>query len=220
VRGSGLDPAALEFIDSVHAKMLSSAEGVELGDKDTLFMEFHAAHEATLQMGIETVREICSEFGALSFHATTDPTERKRLWQARHHSYEILKRTYPGKNFLLMDVAVPISAYPELIAYVRETLKKYDAVGYLIGHAGDGNIHVELPFDDAASYEKGKAVNEAVVYKALDLGGTSTGEHGVGIGKAPYMAREHGTALEVMRSVKQLLDPKGILNPGKIFPTD
>lgn len=218
IRGSGLDPAALEFIDSVHARMLSASDGIDLGDKETLFMEFHAPHEETLQRGIETLREICDEMGAVSFRATTDTAERKKLWQARHHSYEILTRTYPGKRFLLMDVAVPISTYPELIAFAQDTIKQHNTIGFMIGHAGDGNIHVELPFEDAASYTTVQAVNEAIVLKALDLGGTATGEHGVGIGKAPYMAREHGASLDVMRSIKQLLDPNGILNPGKIFP--
>jgi D-lactate dehydrogenase (cytochrome) len=218
VRGSGLDPAALEFIDASHCRMLNSAEGVNLDEKPTLFMEFHAAHEATLAAGLDMVKEICDELGAVSFRATMDPTERKKLWHARHHSYEIMVRMHPGKKFFIGDVAVPISAYPELIGYIEQVKAQENVVATMLGHAGDGNIHVEIPFDDEASYQKALYVNGLVVQKALELGGTATGEHGVGIGKQRYMAAEHGAALDVMRDIKQLLDPNGILNPGKIFP--
>lgn len=217
IRGSGLDPAALEFIDAENARMLSAAEGVDLGDSPALFMEFHAPHEATLEMGLKMIREICEEMGATRFRATTDAAERRRLWYARHHMFEIAVRTHPGKRFVLMDVAVPISAYPELIAYARESLDRNHAQGFMIGHAGDGNIHIGLPFDTKEGYDRAQVVNGEVVKKAIALGGTATGEHGVGIGKAPYMADEHGPALDVMRAIKQALDPNGILNPGKIF---
>ena len=218
VRGSGLDPAALEFIDAYYARILSQEEGVELGEQPVVFMEFHAAHEATLEAGVKLVREICEATGALDVRTTTDPTERRRLWHARHHAYEISQRNHPGKRMVILDVAVPISAYPELVAHVEETLVAHETEGYMIGHAGDGNLHAILPFDDDASYQQAQAVNEAVVLKALELDGTATGEHGVGIGKARYMAREHGeTVVEMMRAIKETVDPQGIMNPGKIF---
>lgn len=218
VRGSGLDPAALEFIDAAHAKMLRETEGVDLKDYPTLFMEFHAALPTTLDAGLESVREICAEMGALTFHATTDPTERKRLWHARHHSYEIMVRSHPGKQFFIMDVAVPISAYPDLIGYARDVCARDGVTSYMIGHAGDGNVHVEFPYDTPETFDKAMRLNGEIVLKALELGGTATGEHGVGLGKAKYMPSEHGAALDVMRTIKAALDPNGILNPGKIFP--
>lgn len=217
VRGSGLDPAALELIDAAHCRMLRVTEGVDLSDHPTLFMEFHAAHESTLQSGLDAVKAICEELGAISFRATTDATERRQLWHARHHSYEIMVRSHPGYQFFIMDVAVPISAYPELIGYVEQLKRETGITAYMIGHAGDGNIHVEFPFADQVEYERCMVMNGLIVEKALELGGTSTGEHGVGMGKAKYMAAEHGHALDVMRAIKQTLDPKGILNPGKIF---
>jgi len=220
IRGSGLDPAALELIDAEHCKMLNRAEDVHLDEKPTVFMEFHAAHEATLEAGLDMVKEICDDAGAVSFRATMDAAERRKLWQARHHSYEIMVRSFPGKTFFIMDVAVPISAYPELIGYVEQVKAQENVTAYLLGHAGDGNIHVEFPFDDDVSYQTAMKLNGLIVMKALELGGTATGEHGVGIGKTRYMAKEHGPALDVMRSIKQLLDPNGILNPGKIFPED
>ena len=218
VRGSGLDPAALELIDAAHARMLRETEGVDLKDYPTLFMEFHAAHPAMLDMGLEAVRDICGEMGALTFHATTDNAERKRLWHARHHSYEIMVRSHPNKKFFIMDVAVPISAYPELIDFVETVKRETNTLAYMIGHAGDGNIHVEFPYDTPESFEKAMRLNGEIVMKAIALGGTATGEHGVGIGKAKYMPYEHGAALDVMRSIKATLDPNGILNPGKVFP--
>ncbi|MGQ9888382.1 MAG: FAD-binding oxidoreductase [Aggregatilineales bacterium] len=218
VRGSGLEPAALELIDAAHAAMLRQAEGVDLTDHPTLFMEFHAAHEAALNLGLETVRAICAELGAVSFRATTDTAERKKLWHARHSSYEIMVRTYSEKGFFINDVAVPISAYPELIGYIEQLKREHGITAYMIGHAGDGNIHVEFPFASPEEYAQRQAINGLIVRKALELGGTCTGEHGVGIGKAKYMPEEHGAALEVMRAIKQTLDPNGILNPGKVFP--
>ncbi|MDX2161574.1 MAG: FAD-binding oxidoreductase [bacterium] len=218
VRGSGLDPAALELIDAAHCRMLRETEGVDLPDLPTLFMEFHAALPAALEAGLETARQICEEMGAARIHATTDPTERKRLWHARHHSYEIMVRSHPDKRFFINDVAVPISSYPTLIDYVQQVREDMGIVTYMIGHAGDGNIHCEFPFDSDESYQLALAANKRIVLKAIELGGTATGEHGVGIGKAPYLPAEHGEALHVMRAIKQVLDANGILNPGKIFP--
>lgn len=218
VRGSGLEPAALEFVDASHCHMLSEAAGVELSEDPHLFMEFHAAQEATLEAGLEIVKEICQEMGALSIRATADTAERKKLWHARHHSYEIMVRSHPDKQFFINDVAVPISAYPELIAFVQQMKAEDQVPAYMIGHAGDGNIHVEFPFATREEYERAMVANGKIVMKALELGGTCTGEHGVGIGKSKYLPAEHGPALDVMRALKQTLDPNGILNPGKIFP--
>ncbi len=217
VRGAGLDPAALEFVDAAHAVMLSQSDGVELSAHPHVFMEFHAAHNATLEAGLASVREICAEMGALNVRATTDTAERKKLWHARHHSYEIMVRSHPDKQFYIMDVAVPISAYPELIAYVEALTAERSIKAYMIGHAGDGNIHVEFPYATDAEDAKMKQANHDIVLKALALGGTCTGEHGVGVGKARYLREEHGEGLDVMRALKQTLDPNGILNPGKIF---
>ena len=113
---------------------------------------------------------------------------------------------------------MPISNYPALIAGARRIIDEAGITGYMKGHAGDGNIHVELPFGDEETLAKVHVVNNAIVREALSLEGTATGEHGVGIGKAQFMEEEHGESLNVMRSIKNLLDPNGILNPGKVFP--
>lgn len=218
VRGSGLDPAALEFIDAAHARMLAGAEGVDLTEHPTVFMEFHAANEAALEEGLAMAKEICEELGVVRIRTTTHTAERLKIWHARHNSLEILKHAHPGKQFFIMDIAVPISAYPELIAYVEELKQARQTEAYMIGHAGDGNIHVDFPYAGQAEYDAAMECNRLIVLKALALGGTATGEHGVGIGKAQYMEQEHGESLAVMQTIKQALDPNGILNPGKIFP--
>lgn len=216
VRGSGIDVAALEFIDETNTRAMNQT-GTEIEPLPTLLMEIHSAHEETLSADIAIVQEICEDAGAVSFKATGDNTERQKLWHARHVAYETLRRNHPGQKIYIMDVAVPISRYPELIAYARESIDRHGITGYMKGHAGDGNIHVELPFGDDETLKIVKQVNQEIVLKAIELDGTATGEHGVGIGKAPFMRREHGEALDVMHDIKRLLDPNGILNPGKIF---
>lgn len=217
IRLSGLDLAALEFIDAASVALLNQEEGVELGDTHTLFMEFHAAHQQTLELGLDTIRQICADMGAVNVRATADAAERKQLWYARHHALEMQMRARPDHRFAIIDVAVPISAYPEMVGHITGAMEAQGVVGFLLGHAGDGNMHVMLPYADEETRQKGMAVNDSVVRKALELGGTAAGEHGVGIGKQAYMREEHGPALDVMLTLKQTLDPNGILNPGKIF---
>lgn len=217
VRGSGLDVAALEFIDAGTAALLARENHLDLPAQPTLLMEFHAAHAETIHLGLAMVNDICAEFGATRIHTTADPTERQRLWHARHHTYETWRRTRSDVQWLITDVAVPISTYPQLIAQAEADMAAQGVGGFMIGHAGDGNVHVTLAIRDAEEERRVQAVNHALVQKAIELGGTSTGEHGVGIGKAPFLRQEHGEAVDVMRLLKQTLDPNGILNPGKIF---
>jgi D-lactate dehydrogenase (cytochrome) len=218
VRGSGLDVAALEFLDEELSELLTRENGLKLGRSPSLLMELHAAHQATIDHDLALVREICLEMGARTFYATADTAQRRGLWHARHHLFETVLRCYPVYEWMNMDVAVPISAYPELVAFSSQAMADQELFGVLLGHAGDGNLHVTLSFNNGTTYERAQIVNEQVIYKALALHGTATGEHGVGIGKARFMPDEHGPALGVMAAVKAALDPRGILNPGKIFP--
>jgi len=220
VRGSGLDPAALEFIDAKQSGLLRDHAGVDLEEKPTLLMEFHALIPEALEYGLRQVREICEGLGATRIKTTTDNAERTKLWSVRHHAYETLVRLHPGYTFLIDDVAVPISQYPALIGYVEDLVAQHGIRAYMKGHAGDGNIHCEFPYKDANELKVVEKINDLIVSKAIELGGTATGEHGVGTGKAHHMPHEHGEALEVMRAIKATLDPNGILNPGKIFPEE
>jgi D-lactate dehydrogenase (cytochrome) len=218
VKGSGVDVAALEFLDTPASQTLVS-RGVDIEPNPTLLMEVHNAHPESQEADVATVREICEGLGAASFVAIVDNTKAQAVWQARHKAYETLVQMFPTMKFHVMDVAVPISAYPEIIAFVQQQIMAGGVMAFLVGHAGDGNIHVTMPWQDEKSLASVKAMNSDIIHKAIELGGTATGEHGVGIGKAPYMADEHGAGLDVMRELKQTLDPHGILNPGKIFPT-
>lgn len=217
IKGTGLDLAALDFIDATTAAMLAQENGIDIPENPTLLMEFHATHEETIQLGLDMVREICDEMGAVRVQATADPTTRQHLWHARHQTFETKVRLHPGTHWMPMDVAVPISAYPALVAYAEQAMQAQGVSGFLIGHAGDGNMHFTLAYQDEPSHTRATSVSTTIVRKAVDLGGTATGEHGVGIGKSPFMPYEHGLALDVMKQIKQTLDPKGILNPGKIF---
>ena len=145
--------------------------------------------------------------------------ERDRLWEGRHALGEILFSIYPDSIYLITDVAVPISAYPALAAYANGLYDELGLHGALFGHAGDGNLHTVnfASKHDAAQQARLQEFNDRVVQKAIALDGTCTGEHGVGIGKQQYLVHEHGAAaVEVMRQVKRLFDPHGILNPGKV----
>lgn len=217
--GSGLGPAALELLDQATVEMLNTEEAISLAATPNLFMEFHGASEVALQEELALVEEICAENGCAQFDAGIGREARARLWEGRHRLFEIALRTYPGQTFLVTDVAVPISQYPALVATAHAAMADMHLVGFMVGHAGDGNLHTIVFFapDDAAADARGQQLNDALVGRALELGGTSTGEHGVGIGKQKYMEREHGPALGVMRQLKGLLDPKGILNPGKVL---
>jgi D-lactate dehydrogenase (cytochrome) len=217
VRGSGTEPAALEFLDGFTLGSISESNGLGMPAKPTIFMEFHASHVSALESVLNSVQEICQEAGASLIKTTTNNTERLKLWHARHHTYETILRRHPGQKAYSSDVAVPISAYPELIAFIETYRREHNLTAYVFGHAGDGNIHICAPFT-RDTFQSVYEMNTEVVHKAISLNGTATGEHGVGIGKSRFMKMEHGIALDVMHEIKQTLDPNWILNPGKIFP--
>ena len=220
IMGSGLDPAALELLDTATVGALNEAGQLDLSATPTLLLEFHGASDATLAVEMDLVKEICEESGCQAFTPGLGRDARDRLWEARHCLGGLLFRAYAGYGYLITDVAVPISQYPALVAEASEALRDLDGVkGFIFGHAGDGNLHTLLVFPSTGpEYERlERAFNDRVVKKAVALGGTCTGEHGVGIGKQKYMRLEHGeAAMSVMRRLKEFFDPHGILNPGKV----
>lgn len=216
--GSGLQPAALELLDADAVRYMNM-RFTQLPEKPTLLLEFHGASTAAIHAELALVREVCQECGAVRFEAGVGREERDRLWEGRHGLGEVLFSAHPGSIYLITDVSVPISAYPTLAAYAHELFSELQVQGSLFGHAGDGNLHTVnfAPQDDPIQQAVLQEFNDRVVQKAIELDGTCTGEHGVGIGKQKYMVYEHGEgAIEVMRQVKALLDPHNILNPGKV----
>ena len=220
IMGEGLGPAALELLDQATIAVVNEEGHLQLKEKPTLFIEFTGASEVSLKESLNRTLEICEANGSTGFESGVGREERNRLWEARHQTYEFIKRNNPGLSFIMMDTAVPISRYPQMVNFAGETLKKYGIKGYAFGHAGDGNLHVAVAGDLTRPdvTKRLDQANEEIVSQAISLGGTATGEHGVGIGKRKFMVQEHGESLQLMEKIKQLFDPNGILNPGKIFP--
>jgi D-lactate dehydrogenase (cytochrome) len=219
IMGSGILPAALEFLDRTTIRALNASGEFTLPEHPTLLMEFHGTTDDGLSRELSQVRKLCEEEGCLSFTAGLGRQVRDQMWRARHQNYEILVRSNPGTAFLIVDVAVPVSQYPRLVDAAEQAFAAHGLQACMVGHAGDGNLHPLVPYTpgDHASYENALAAQMAIVEAAISLGGTATGEHGVGIGKRRFMALEHGDSLETMRAIKAVIDPNNILNPGKIF---
>lgn len=217
---AGLDPAALEMLSPECIELINREEGLGLAVSTTLFMEFHGPGKGQLAETLDMVREICHEKGCGEFRLGLEREERDRFLKARHELGEMIIRTHPDRAPISLDVAVPITAYPVLIALARKEAEQSGIPGYIFSHAGDGNIHLVFmgKRDDPDEWARIDQVDDRMVSKALELGGTATGEHGVGMGKKKFMAAEHGKSLEWMKQIKSLFDPNGILNPGKIFP--
>ncbi len=216
---AGLQPAALEFLDEDVVRLVNKFNKLSLPERPLLFLEFQGSSRAALEDDLELVRQICAA-RVEHLDAGIGREERARLWEARHVVHDTIRKAHPGVQGIVVDVAVPLSRYPEIVAFAKQMIRKHGLTGYAFGHAGSGNLHVELLYhpEDADEKARAEVANEELVLRALELEGTATGEHGVGLGKRKFMAREHGPSLELMRRIKELLDPNGIMNPGKIFP--
>jgi D-lactate dehydrogenase (cytochrome) len=220
--GSGLEPAALELLPPALIRLMNRENGLDLAETPSLFCEFHGISPASLAETEALTRELCTDVGAVAFAFGVEEARRREIWRARHEAWETIHRAHPGKETLIVDAAVPISAYPEMVVFAQEQVDERRVIGYVFGHAGDGNLHVVMVGDpsDAKEWDALETVNEAIVKQAVIRGGTCTGEHGIGIGKRKFMALEHGEAYRLMRQIKDLIDPKGLMNPDKIFFAD
>ena len=216
----GITPAALELLDAKAIGYINRDGRIHLDEKTTLFIEFTGSNADSLAEDIAVAEELCASHGCEAFRSGVGIKERNGLWQARHHFGESLIRCNPGKDVLLMDTAVPLSQFPAMVAFATCTADEAGLENCVSAHAGDGNLHLNIIGDmqDGDFVDRLNQAYEKIVSFAISVGGTATGEHGVGIGKRKFMAQEHGRGLDVMQRIKQLLDPKGILNPGKIFP--
>ena len=216
---SGLSPAALELLDRQTVQVVNRYKKLSLEEKPTLFIEFHGTSAISLKEDLELVKEICADHRYLRFDSGIGREEKNRLWEARHDVHEAIKVNNPGLSSLVIDTAVPISKYPDMVEWGQEVVAKRGLKGYAFGHAGSGNLHMEILgiLEEEGQWQKVQEAGEEIVNFALECGGTATGEHGVGIGKKKFMKREHGESLKLMKQIKELLDPNGIMNPGKIF---
>jgi D-lactate dehydrogenase (cytochrome) len=219
---AGIPVARIELLDPLQMEAcirFAELEGFE--PAPTLFLEFHGSAAGVAEQA-EQVGAIAAEEGGSAFHWASRPEERSRLWQARHDAYYAALALRPGAKGWATDVCVPISRLAECIEETRRDLEESKILAPIVGHVGDGNFHLLLLVDpeDPAEIARAKAVNARLVRRALAMGGTCTGEHGIGMGKIESLLEEHGTAVEVMARIKRALDPLGIMNPGKIIPFD
>ncbi|MGE0022676.1 MAG: FAD-binding oxidoreductase [Hyphomicrobium sp.] len=217
---AGLTLQRMELLSADMIRAVNAHAKLAMPEAPHLFVEV-AGGEAATQEQIAEFREIALANGALSFAWAAKEDERRALWRARHDAFWAVRALWPGKSVLVSDVAVPLSA---LAACVSETVQDFAAEGVIapvVGHVGDGNFHMIPVFDagDPAEAKRVRALLDRLVARALALGGTCTGEHGVGQGKAAHVSAELGApAVEVMRAIKDALDPMGLLNPGKMLP--
>ena len=216
----GIPVARIEILDALQMQACisySKLEGFEA--KPTLLFEFHGTANGVREQA-ELMQSISDEHGGSAFQWATQPEERTRLWKARHNAYYAAMALAPGKQAFSTDACVPISRLADCLLETREELDREGVIAPIVGHVGDGNFHVLVLFDPASASERARAEDIAhrVSMRAIAMGGTCTGEHGVGMHKLDALVAEHGEAVDIMRTIKEALDPRDILNPGKTVP--
>lgn len=215
---SGIPVARIELVDEVQIRAANLYSRLTLPEVPTLFLEFHGT-DASVKEQSERFGEIAAELGGGPFDWATRTEDRTRLWQARHDSFWAALALRPGCRSVPTDVCVPISRLAECVAETKRDLEEAGILSPIVGHVGDGNFHCQplLDMDDPAEVAACRAFLERLVQRAIAMGGTCSGEHGVGQAKMKYLPAEHGeVALEAMRAIKRALDPRNIMNPGKI----
>jgi D-lactate dehydrogenase (cytochrome) len=214
----GIPVARIELVDEEHIKAFNAYSKLDLKVAPTLFVEFHGTVAGTAEQSA-LFGEIAESLGGGPFDWATKEEDRQRLWQARHDAFWATKSLMPGKEAFATDVCVPISRLAECVNETRRDLAENGIYGPIVGHVGDGNFHVVLYCNrsDPADVANVKGFYERLIGRAIEMDGTCTGEHGIGSGKIQFLEKEHGTGLAVMRQIKQALDPRNIMNPGKII---
>ena len=214
--GTGI--ARIELLDELQMEAVNKYSGLAYQIAPTLFFEFHgSAH--TVAESSEIAGKIAAAHGSGDFRWATDENERKRLWQARYDSYYAALSRRPGSVGYVTDACVPITQLAECIAKTKALLEKSSLIASLLGHVGDGNFHVvfALEPDNKDELAEAQQLSHQIVDIALEMDGTCTGEHGIGVGKRSALEKEHGEAVDLMRAIKHALDPLNLMNPGTIF---
>ena len=220
VMQSGLPVARVELLDEVQMDALNQYSNLDYPKKPTLFFEFNGTQRWVEEQS-QLVGELAGKNGGGSFRWATDEAEREKLWDARHDAYYAAMALKPGCKGWPTDVCVPISRLAECILETRADIDASNLTVPIVGHVGDGNFHLLFlidPANEAEDLKQFQQLNDRLIERALKMGGTCTGEHGVGIGKIHYMRAEHGESVEMMRQIKQALDPLNLFNPGKLVP--
>jgi D-lactate dehydrogenase (cytochrome) len=215
----GVPFARIEFLDEHQVRACNLHSRLGLAELPTLFLEFHGSESAVREQA-QLAQEVAAGHGGVGFQWATRPEDRSQLWRARHLAYFAALALRPGCASIVSDVCVPTSALAECVAQTRRDIDREGLVAPILGHVGDGNFHVifmPMP-DSAAEHEAIERVYDAMVARARAVGGTCTGEHGIGMGKKDKLLQQYGPdVVELMRLTKRAWDPKSILNPGKIF---
>ena len=214
----GIPLARVEILDDVQIRAVNRWSKLDLPEVTTLFFEFHGSERYVAEQ-IETVRELASANGGGEFRWAEKTEDRNALWKARHEAYYAAVNLRQGAIGWATDVCVPMSRLAECIGETKADLEASSIPATILGHVGDGNFHVVFSIDpnSPAELEEVSDINARLVRRALAMDGTCTGEHGIGLGKQDWLVEELGDAVDLMRSVKRALDPKDLLNPGKIF---
>lgn len=215
---SQIPVARIELLDPTQVDAVNRHSKLDLTVAPTLFFEFHGT-ESWAREQAELMGAIAGEFGGTDFRWATRAEERNRLWQARHDAYYAALALKPGAKGMPTDVCVPISRLADCIRETREDLSAEGVIAPMVGHVGDGNFHLVYLLEPGNAEEEAQAarLHERMVLRALAMGGTCTGEHGIGYGKIPFLEAEQGEAVSVMRQIKGALDPHNLMNPGKII---
>jgi D-lactate dehydrogenase (cytochrome) len=215
----GIPIARIELMDADSVRAVNAHSRMSLPEKPHLLLEFHGTPASTAEQA-ENFGALAREHNGSDFDWATQTEARNALWTMRHNAYYAILAARPGARAIVTDICVPISRLAEAIEDTRSDLAQSGVMGPILGHVGDGNFHAILLIDpdNLAELTAAKAASDRMVTRALALGGTATGEHGIGIGKLDYMAREHGAGWALMGTIKQALDPLNILNPGKLVP--
>jgi D-lactate dehydrogenase (cytochrome) len=215
----GIPIARCELLDAHAVRAVNRHDKLTLTEAPMLLMEFHGS-DASVKEQAATVQDIATEHGGSGFQWATTPEERTRLWTARHHAYFAGAQMKPGSRTVSTDTCVPISQLAECVTAASEAATAAGMAHYIVGHVGDGNFHIAYLVDPLipAERELAERLNQELVQRAIDVQGTCSGEHGIGLHKMGFLVNEAGAgAIDMMRTLKRALDPKNIMNPGKIF---